>query len=441
MRKRQKKQLLEITGLLLSIIEKVQKQSAHNCADTLMETLADVQEAVIACGESLEASEGKKYSGIVQLEQLCELIYQIGDLLQKGDDFNQICTEAREILSTVRENIDKQPIRLEILFMPYQVSMWDSLESVWLAAKDDPSVDAYVMPIPYYDVLQDNSLGELHYNGNEYPAEVPITDYREYCIEDRRPDIIFFHNPYDQGNTVTRVPERFYASHVCKYTDQLVYIPYMVSEEDGPSEGQTHTQGVLWADKVIVQPGSVYKNYCNGYTNFLREQGIEDRFAKAEDKFLPLGSPKFDKVLNTKCEIKDLPENWQKIIRKQDGSHKKIILYNLTITTMLAQNEQVLKKMDSVFHIFKQMQDEVVLLWRPHPLLLKTIDSMRPNLRQAYIERVEKFKAEGWGIYDDTPDPNLAMALSDAYYGDMSSLVTTYRATGKPILLQDVNII
>ena len=62
MRKRQKKQLLEITGLLLSIIEKVQKQSAHNCADTLMETLADVQEAVIACGESLEASEGKKYS-------------------------------------------------------------------------------------------------------------------------------------------------------------------------------------------------------------------------------------------------------------------------------------------------------------------------------------------------------------------------------------------
>jgi hypothetical protein len=31
--------------------------------------------------------------------------------------------------------------------------------------------------------------------------------------------------------------------------------------------------------------------------------------------------------------------------------------------------------------------------------------------------------------------------LSDAYYGDESSLVVTYRATGKPIMLQDMNII
>ena len=66
---------------------------------------------------------------------------------------------------------------------------------------------------------------------------------------------------------------------------------------------------------------------------------------------------------------------------------------------------------------------------------------MRPDLRDAYLAIVEEYQQEGWGIYDDTPDPNLAMALSDAYYGDMSSLLTTYRATGKPILLQDVNII
>lgn len=81
------------------------------------------------------------------------------------------------------------------------------------------------------------------------------------------------------------------------------------------------------------------------------------------------------------------------------------------------------------------------MLWRPHPLLTKTIESMVPWLRDAYMQRVRQFQEEGWGIYDETPDPNLAMVLSDGYYGDMSSLVTTYRETGKPILLQDAYIL
>ena len=56
------------------------------------------------------------------------------------------------------------------------------------------------------------------------------------------------------------------------------------------------------------------------------------------------------------------------------------------------------------------------------------------------MQRVLQFQEGGWGIFDETPDPNLAMVVSDGYYGDMSSLVTTYRETGKPILLQDVYI-
>ena len=42
-------------------------------------------------------------------------------------------------------------IRREVVFLPYKASMWDSLESVWKRYEDDPLVDAYVIPIPYYD--------------------------------------------------------------------------------------------------------------------------------------------------------------------------------------------------------------------------------------------------------------------------------------------------
>ena len=82
-----------------------------------------------------------------------------------------------------------------------------------------------------------------------------------------------------------------------------------------------------------------------------------------------------------------------------------------------------------------------MLLLRPHPLLIKTIATMVPWLRDKYMELIRQFREEGWGLYDETPDPNLAMAVSDGYYGDKSSLVTTYRETGKPILLQDVYIL
>ena len=55
----------------------------------------------------------------------------------------------------------------EAVFLPYKASMWDSLESVWRAAWEDPDCDAYVIPIPYYDRNPDRSLGELHYEGDQ----------------------------------------------------------------------------------------------------------------------------------------------------------------------------------------------------------------------------------------------------------------------------------
>ena len=35
-------------------------------------------------------------------------------------------------------------VRKEVVFLPYKASMWDSLESVWKAAEEDPDCVAYV---------------------------------------------------------------------------------------------------------------------------------------------------------------------------------------------------------------------------------------------------------------------------------------------------------
>lgn len=442
MRKQAKKQVCESMEYLVHTAGTIGELLGRLSVEQAMDVLAQMQELVIHVGETIEASEEECEKIIQSLEYACEIIYQLTTVFDKSSTRKYLLKKLKETFEAANKEIQENiPEKLEVLFLPYQVSMWDSLESVWIAAKDREDMDCYVVPVPFYDVLPDNSLGAIHYEGDRYPDYVPITSYLQYLIEDRRPDIIFFHNPYDEYNRVTRVAEQFYSLNLKRCTDMLVYIPYFVSEMGGPAEQQCYTSGVLFADRVIVQSGSVYKKYCRVYSNVVRQNALENKLVPAEQKFLPLGSPKFDKVLNMKCEMKELPEKWRSVIFKADGERKKIIMYNLSISPMLENKGQTLKKLDHVFRFFRERQEELVLLWRPHPLLIKTIESMVPWLRDAYLHRVQQFQKEGWGIYDETPDPNLAMVVSDGYYGDKSSLVTTYRETGKPILLQDVYIL
>ena len=69
-----------------------------------------------------------------------------------------------------------------------------------------------------------------------------------------------------------------------------------------------------------------------------------------------------------------------------------------------------------------------------------TLLSMRPKLYAEYMRLKEWFQAQEIGIYDDTTDMYPAIGLSDAYYGDWSSLVWLYRETGKPVMVQDVEV-
>ena len=183
------------------------------------------------------------------------------------------------------------------------------------------------------------------------------------------------------------------------------------------------------------------KGWRQIYINVMTAEMGEGTRSIWEEKILGLGSPKVDKVLGTRIEDIEIPEEWRRIIDKPDGSRRKIIFYNTCVTALLQHGEKMLRKMEQVFETFKENQEEVALLWRPHPLVQATIESMRPQLWEEYRKLMEKYREEGWGIYDDTPDMNRAIVLSDGYYGDASSIVQLYEKTGKPIMMQDVEVL
>ena len=454
MRTAQKKQAEEFVELLGQAHEEIRGVMEKKNIPAAMSLLADCQEGAIALGDLIESAEGESAATIPILERYCELVYEIHQSLAAEREGGSP-VRADKAYKTLRQGhiriansiTHEVKVRREVVFLPYKASMWDSLESVWKAADEDPDCDAYVIPIPYYDKNPDGSFREQHYEVGEYPEYVPVVWYEDYDFEKRRPDMIFIHNPYDDCNIVTSVHPFFYSKNLKKFTEKLVYIPYFILGEIDPENKQELESiekfclvpGVAYADEVIVQSEDMRQAYINVLTEFMAGQGRSRAYW--EKKILGLGSPKVDKVLNTRKEDLKIPEEWMKVIRKPDGSWKKIIFYNTTVTALLQHNEQYLEKMRDVFRIFYENRDEVALLWRPHPLFGATIESMRPELGEAYREIVRKYREEGWGIYDDTADMDRAVCLSDTYYGDESSVLNLFRLCGKDYLIQNPVVI
>lgn len=430
------KTIYEAHEIVKGFIDKKEYENAQNL-------LADCQDTAIQLGNLIEESEGEDFVTVSYLVEYCEALYEAATNLSEESNGYKVQKQLdKKIIKAENSAKNDIKVKLEVVFMPYKASMWDSLESVWKAADEDPDCDAYVVPIPYYDRKPDHSFGEFHYEGNEYPDYVPVTHYESYNLEQRRPDIIYFHNPYDGNNFVTSVDPRFYSNELKKHTDKLVYIPYFVLAEPDPDNEESVKDvshfvlvpGVINADKVIVQSEAMRQVYIKV---LLKRFGDTPNNRKIiEDKILGTGSPKFDKVVNTDKDNLNVSEEWQKVINNPDGTRKKIILYNTSVGALLDNSEKMIEKIKSVLEVFYENKDEVALLWRPHPLIKATIESMRPQLWHDYKQIVDKYVADGWGIYDDTSDMDRAIALSDGYYGDLSSMVQLYQKCGKPVMIQ-----
>lgn len=447
MRNAQKQEVLGVIESLHQAHGEIKMAVMQNNRTLAQNMLAECQEFAIALGENIERLEGEEHITISRIEEYCETLFHVcedlaGNFLSENKAYKRLKKSLLKVENSVKNDIC---VKREVVFLPYKASMWDSLESVWKAAKEDPAWDTYVVPIPYYDKNPDGSFGQMHYEGKDYPPYVPITPYDKYDFEKHRPDAIYIHNPYDNRNFVTSVPPFFFSDNLRNYTQNLVYIPYFVLDEIKPDdddaiEGMKQfctTPAVFHADKVVVQSEDMKQVYIR-----VLLEAMDDHSERAkkywDNKILGLGSPKFDKVLNTKKQDLEIPREWLRMIEKPDGSHKKIVFYNTSIVALLQHNEKMLEKMEYVFHVFWENREEVVLLWRPHPLIQATVESMRPQLWIGYDKLVRRYRSEGWGIYDDSSDIDRAIVISDAYYGDGSSVVQMYQKTGKPMMLQNV---
>ena len=393
--------------------------------------LSECQELAVKLGEFIEETyKGENTVEIIHLlEDYCELIYQIS--VSDNHDvakIHKLTQKVRKTLLDTEQKIsyDLPKDRKQIVFLPYKASMWDSLESIWMVARDDPEVDTYVIPIPFYDRNPDGSVRRWHYEGDQYPDYVPIIDWQKYSIPYEKPDVIFIHNPYDGNNYVTSVHPTFYSSELEKNTNCLVYVPYFILN---PENGLNIPRDFVILSSVINSRYVVVQNELEkqGYLKRFRENGIDID----QSKFLPYGSPKIDHIKSLNIVNTKVPTAWIETI-----THLKprmIVFFNTSVGALLRSDcTMYIQNMMDFFNLCNEMR--VLVIWRTHPLMKATIESMRPQFFEVYQKVEDAFIRNKLGIFDDTHNMDAAILMSDVYAGDWSSVVYLYKHTGKPIM-------
>lgn len=426
-----RKSQLEKINSYLKIFEKLHEAIVLNLEsetvdiNVLGECVQTAQNIAVEMGTLIEECEGLGHITVSHLEEYCEVVYSIFEAAQEAACISAVeaKTKLETSLDIIRNSVQSDiKIKKLIVFLPYKVSMWDSLETIWKAANEDPACEALVIPIPYYKKNPNGDPIEMIYEGDLYPDTVPIVNYKEFEYEKERPDVIYVHNPYDDGNTLTSVLPFFYSENLKKFTDCLVYVPYYATS-GGSGEHMAYLNSYMIFDYIVIQSEAAKVHF----------HPVVPR-----EKLLPLGSPKFDSVIQKCRNPKEIPAEWQE---KIEG--KKVYFYNTSIAGALHKTSFYWDKMEYVFDTFKR-HPEVCLIWRPHPLLETTLDGMRPEYKARYERIRDKYIEEDFGIYDTTPSIEDTIALCDVYVGDSGTSVTSlFGVSGKAlfILNNDINAV
>ena len=343
------------------------------------------------------------------------------------------------LLDKLKREIGEFPAKYRVFFLPYKYSMWDSLESIYEAAEKDPECEAYVMPIPYYDKDgHDNMIG-MYDESDLYPKDLDVVSWREHTVDEINPDIIFIHNPYDEGNLVTSIHPDYYTWKLVRDDRLVVYVPYYVSYTDDPDMQTSLGFAGIYADYVITQS----EWYRNEYERCLdKYRDMDDNTRAAVDyydnghKFAVLGNPKYDKVVTLTRKSYPLFDDWHDALFCGAGQRLTLLL-DTTVELVLEQRGNVFEKINAVIDVVEENRD-MALIWRPHPLIEVIISEMAPELEEMYRRTIERCRDLDNCIFDDTPDMHRAMAWSDCFFGKYGSMLELYRHTGKPAVMLDL---
>lgn len=411
--------------------------------DVLGQILESCQSVAIALGTELEKRVGEQSDVIRLLEQYCECIYNCFE--DFGEDSIPLLDE---LLGTIRVCIQEMAVhgcgnKKEVVFLPCKAAWWNTMEAVWRAAVEDGDAEVYVIPVPYYERNADGTTGVCRDESGLFPKDVKITPYDEYDFAKHHPDIIVIQNPYDGWNQSMDIPKQFYSSHLRQFTDKLVYLPCFLV--DPPSSMEDKAAFAL--QSFVEQPANVYADQVLLSSDQMRRYYIDtlcliagEETRKVWDKkIVAVDGQKNASRYGTRSRSGRLPEAWRQYLSDGSGGFKKLLVYHMTIASLMQYKEKAIQKMEAVFEGIHGNRDRIAVVWIPFEKTA-SLETLSPQLWSSYREMVGRFEEMKLGIYDAECEMESVLDKADAYYGDASALAYRCMQLQIPVMIQEVTL-
>ncbi len=196
--------------------------------------------------------------------------------LQSHADFKLPCFFFERNLLRPRDvSTWDSPHKRVVLFLAAGPMWWKSLDPWYRKESADPEAEVIVAALPllfkdcYGDIIASDEELAMAAREAEYPDDLNGIAWYDIDVEEILPDRIYIQDVYDGENPCLTVPTIFYASHVRKYTKELVFVPPFEAEDFTPEDGKdvivmkyyVTAPGVAYADRVWLNSPVIRKRY------------------------------------------------------------------------------------------------------------------------------------------------------------------------------------
>lgn len=317
-------------------------------------------------------------------------------------------------LEAEEKDVVRRMPKPKVAFFTQEFGLWPSFDSIW-ENYDGEKVDKELVFVYYEGEMTPDLAAKKNTELTAYiKAGYDPIPSEDYDFSKASPDIVYYMKPYKWRGC----SDKFFAAEISKHTPYTVFSLYCLV-----------IQGGDFINRFFYgEPAYYYMWKIIGYSRNYVEMFKKHGFRNAEN-VVRLGHPKFDSAKDVTSGDKYIRRDWREKI-----AGRPVILWNTHFS--VGQNIGVgtfFQWKDVMFDYFAK-HDDVVLLWRPHPLFWESVKKEPGVDGREFDQFVKEMAEQGNIIVDAHGDYRCSFAMSDALISDATTFLGEYNATGRPVL-------
>ena len=262
----------------------------------LQDSLANAQNTALTLGNIIEQRLGEDTKTVAILSEYCEILFHAYEKAQQEITPTEEIKALGEKRLACEKSLEKEWKKSMVILLD-KAKHFPSIEGFYKKMQEREDWEVILMPIPYLYRNGDGSFVGEDIDTEKFPKEYSYVDYKSYAFDTMMPDCIVMNSPYDSCHVVQSIDPFFYSENMKKFTKNLLYIPWFVTDEIHWGD-EDDGKAITIMDYYACQPGLAHADYSfvqsenirNTYIEKLVEFTGEEFRAEWEKKIIAAGS-------------------------------------------------------------------------------------------------------------------------------------------------------